>query len=679
MASELVNQSPSVASRCQVAGRNERGRRRGGASVEPSRRGWRSTLPRLLPALAVLLAIASAPPAAAQELAVAASAVTHAGGDLTLTVTLGDGFRGQVPVTVTSAGRLLGTWTLGPGEHEVVVEDAGLGSGRHAIGVSTGGAAAEATVRTIPGWLSIVPPLLAIGLALIFKDVLVSLYLGVFAGALILVQWRPIAAFARSIDTFILPALADADHAKIILFTALLGGMVGVITRSGGTQGIVLRIAPFATTSRRGQIATWLLGVAIFFDDYANTLIVGSTMRPITDKLRISREKLAYIVDSTAAPVTSVVPISTWIGFEVGLIAAAVAALGLDVNPFSLFLASIPYRFYPLLALVLGFTIAASGRDLGPMLRAERRANDLGQVIAPGDKPLAEYRSTLLEPPEAAPRRAINAVLPILTVVGVTLAGLYVTGSAALAGDPGAPLAGTLAWWREVVAASDSLTTLLWASLAGVVVALVLPLVQRLLTVNQGVEAMVEGCKAMLMALIVLTLAWSIGAVSDQLGTADYVVGLTAGVLSAHWLPVLVFVLSAVVSFSTGTSWGTMAILIPLVIPIAHGLATAGGQAAGGDLYMTILVGTVSSVLAGSVWGDHCSPISDTTILSSTASSCDHIAHVRTQLPYALGVGVLGMVVGDIPTAYGMSPWISLLVGAGVVVGVVLWFGKKSD
>lgn len=643
------------------------------------RPGGAASKRRMAAALLVLLALASALPAAAQELAVDVSGVTHSGGDLVLTVTLGEGFTGPVPVTAASGGRTLGAWTLGPGEHEVVVADAGLGRGRHRVAVTAGGAGAELTVRTIPGWLSIVPPLLAIGLALVFKDVLVSLYLGVFAGALILVQWRPIAAFARSIDTFILPALADVDHAKIILFTVLLGGMVGLITRSGGTQGIVLRISPFATTSRRGQLATWLLGVAIFFDDYANTLIVGSTMRPITDKLRISREKLAYIVDSTAAPVTSVVPISTWIGFEVGLIAAAVGALGLDVNPFSLFLASIPYRFYPLLALVLGFTIAVTGRDFGPMLRAERRATDLGQVIAPGDKPLAEYRATALDPPEGGPRRAFNAVLPILAVVGVTLYGLYLTGSAALAGAVDAPPRGTAAWWREVVAASDSLTTLLWASLAGVLVALLLPLAQRLLTVGQGVEAMVEGCKAMLMALIVLTLAWSIGAVSDELHTADYVVGLTEGVLSAHWLPVLVFVLSAVVSFSTGTSWGTMAILVPLVIPIAHGLATAAGFAVGDPLFTTILVGTLSSVLAGSVWGDHCSPISDTTILSSTASSCDHIAHVRTQLPYALGIGVLGMVVGDIPTAYGLSPWVSLVVGSGVIVGGVLWLGKKSD
>jgi Na+/H+ antiporter NhaC len=455
--------------------------------------------------------------------------------------------------------------------------------------------------------------------------------------------------------------------------------MVGVITKSGGTRGIVERLTPYATDSRRGQLATWVLGVLVFFDDYANTLIVGSTMRPITDRLRVSREKLAYIVDSTAAPVASVMPISTWIGFEVGLIAAAFSQLGLDFNAFSAFLGSIPFRFYPILALVLGFTIAASGRDFGPMLAAERRAAHRGELIKEGDKPLADYRSEALEPPDGTRFRAINAVLPIATVIGVTLAGLYTTGAAALAAQADAPAEGTWTWWRDLLSNSDSFTTLLWASLAGLTVAIALPLVQGLLSVRQSMEATVEGFKAMLMALVVLALAWSIGAVCADLHTADWVVGVTDGVLSPHLLPVLVFLISAAVSFATGTSWGTMGILIPLVIPIAHGLSVTAGHPPGPGVYMTVMLGTISSVLAGSVWGDHCSPISDTTILSSTASGSDHIAHVRTQLPYALGVGVLGMLVGDVPTAYGVPPWLSLLVGTVVIVVGVLWLGGKSD
>ncbi len=542
-------------------------------------------------------------------------------------------------------------------------------------------AAAEAAAPAPDyGWLSVVPPLVAIGLALIFKDVLVSLFLGVFCGALILYDWNPVTAFARAIDRFVAGALADPDHAKIVVFTTLLGGMVGLIGRSGGTRGIVERIAPFATSSRRGQLATWVMGVLIFFDDYANTLIVGSTMRPITDRLRISREKLAYIVDSTAAPVASVMPISTWIGFEVGLIGAAIAGLGLDINAYGVFVASIPYRFYPIFALVLGFTLAATGRDFGPMLRAERRAAADGALIARGDVPLADFASPATEPPPGIPHRAINALAPLLTMVVVTVGGLYTSGLAALAADGRGradfPRLG--AWLREVFSAADPYSTLLWGSLAAVVVAAALPLAQRLLTIREAMTGMVEGFRAMLLALVVLVLAWSIGSTCEALGTADYLVGLTAGVLSPHWLPALVFVISAAVAFATGSSWGSMAILVPLVIPISHGLSLTHGHPVGSESYTVFLLGTVSSVLAGTVWGDHCSPISDTTILSSIASGSDHIAHTRTQLPYALAIGALGVVVGDVPTAFGLSPWISLAVGTAVIVGGVLWLGGRS-
>ena len=219
----------------------------------------------------------------------------------------------------------------------------------------------------------------------------------------------------------------------------------------------------------------------------------------------------------------------------------------------------------------------------------------------------------------------------------------------------------------------------MWAALAGVVVALALPLLTRLLKVREAMAAMVEGFKSMLLALVVLVLAWSIGAVCGELHTADYVVGMAKGSLSPHFLPALVFVIAAAVSFATGTSWGTMGILMPLVIPISHGLSLAHGHTVDSPMYYTFLLGTVSSVLAGSVWGDHCSPISDTTILSSIASGSDHIAHVRTQLPYAVGIGVLGILVGDIPTAFGLSPWISLAVGSAAIIAVVLWLGKRSD
>lgn len=649
-------------------------------------------LPVLLVAAATATSAALAAPATGDEpapaIAVAVDGATLSGGPLHLKLSVtAPPAGGAVTVVVRTAGRELGRYPLTAGEHTVTVDDGGLPSGRLPIVATVEGPAgveqarAEVVARIIPGWLSVLPPLIAIGLALAFKDVLLSLFLGVFGGALILFEWNPLTAFARTIDHFIVAGLSDPDKAKIIVFTTLLGGMVGVISKSGGTRGIVDRIAPLATTARRGQLATWLLGIVIFFDDYANTLIVGPTMRPITDRLRISREKLAYIVDSTAAPVASLFPISTWIGFEVGLIAAALAALGVNFNAYAVFVASIPFRFYPIFALVLGVTIAATCRDFGPMLKAELRASHSGKLLADGDTALADYASAALEPPEGIPYRALNAFLPIATVVVVTVAGLYTSGSSALAaaGRTRADFAGTAEWLREVFSAANSLDALTWASLLGVVVALALPLATRLLKMRQAMEAMVEGFKSMLLALVVLVLAWSIGAVCGELHTADYVVAVATGAISPHWLPVLVFVLAAAISFATGTSWGTMGILMPLVIPICHGLALAHGHGVESPAYYTFLLGTVSSVLAGSVWGDHCSPISDTTILSSIASGSDHIAHVRTQLPYALSIGVLGMLLGDIPTAYGLSPWVSLAVGSTLIVAGVLWLGKRSD
>jgi Na+/H+ antiporter NhaC len=614
--------------------------------------------------------------AAALELAAAVDGAALAHRPLHLEVTVvGLAAGDSVTVELTAAGRRA-ELTLTEGEQEVSVAALDLPAGRHRLRISGGGDATEVGLRVLPGWLSVLPPLIAIGLALVFKDVLISLFLGVYAGALILFEWRPFTAFARSIDGFIAPSLADGGNASIVVFTTLLGGMVGVIGRSGGTMGIVERLKPYASNPRRGQLATWALGVLIFFDDYANTLIVGNTMRPITDKLRISREKLAYIVDSTAAPVASIFPISTWIGYEIGLIGAAFAAIGLDWSPYAAFVASIPYRFYPLLALVLGFTIAATRKDLGAMHSAERRAATSGELVRAGDRPLFDPSSDRLAPPEGTPLRAVNALLPILTVIGVTLLGLYRTGAAGL---ERAAYDSEAAWLREVFAAADSYSALLWAALSGLTVALALALAQRLLSVRQAMEATVNGFQAMLLALTVLVLAWSIGSVCDQLHTADYVVGLIGDTLSPHWLPVLVFLLSALIAFATGSSWGTMAILMPIVIPISHHLSTGIGLSVGDPHYATLMLGTISSVLAGSIWGDHCSPISDTTILSSMASGCDHIAHVRTQMPYAIGIGLLGMLLGDIPSAYGLSPWVSLAVAAAIIVFVVVRFGKRPE
>lgn len=513
---------------------------------------------------------------------------------------------------------------------------------------------------------SLLPPLLAVTLALILRDVLLSLFLGVWLGTTMVAGGNAGSGFLRLIDTNVREALMDSDKISIILFSMMLGGMVGVMSRSGGTHGVVRMLEPFATSPRRAQIVTWLMGVAIFFDDYSNTLIVGNSMRPVTDRFRVSREKLAYLVDSTAAPVACVALVSTWIGYQVSLLGDALTANGSDLNPFGVFLRSIPFAFYPIFALILTFSVATSSRAWGPMLAAERRARS-GQVLAPSARPLADYESSGLAPDDDAPKRWWNAAAPVLAVIVVTLAGLYFTGLQSLV-ESGQESAGL---W-VVIGKSDPFTVLLWASLIGLVLAIVLAVVQRILSVRDALDAAVSGFKSMLMACVVLTLAWSLGAVCEDLATADFLVQAVGGHLPVWMIPAVVFAVAAMVSFATGTSWGTMAILTPLAVPIA----LASGQQ---DLE-TLLAATVSGILGGAVFGDHCSPISDTTIMSSMASGCDHVDHVRTQLPYALVGAGLAVLLGYFPaTLLGINPWLLLIAGLLIIVIATRFVGDVVE
>ncbi|MBW3554718.1 MAG: Na+/H+ antiporter NhaC family protein [Gemmatimonadetes bacterium] len=542
-------------------------------------------------------------------------------------------------------------------------------------------------VAVSPGWLSLLPPLAAIVMALVFREVVISLFVGVWLGALFLVNYDPVAATLRSVDTYALEALADADHVSIILFSLLLGGMVGVISRNGGTQGLVEAMRGAATTRRRGQFLTWLAGLAIFFDDYANTLIVGNTMRPVTDRLKVSREKLAYIVDSTAAPMAAIALISTWVGFEITLIGdtlqtaagqvtdPAVAAELLEgaANPFNVFLHSIPYLFYPILALLFVAMTVVTGRDFGPMHGAELRASSGRGLYREGAMLAADTSGGLMDAPADKPHRWYNAAIPVLATVAVALGGIYVTGRASLLEEN--PAGGFAL--REVVGAADPFKSLIWASFVGSVTAIALSLGQRLLTVNEAIDSWLGGMKAMMLAMIILVLAWSLGGVTEAMGTGPYLSTLLQDTLPINLLPVIVFVTAAVISFATGSSWATMSILFPVVVPLAVAMGAGVGFDSGG--HYTILLGVVSSIMAGSIFGDHCSPISDTTVMSSMASGCDHVDHVRTQLPYAVAVGGIAMLVGDIPTAFGLNPFISLAVGVALLYGLLRVFGKRID
>lgn len=526
-------------------------------------------------------------------------------------------------------------------------------------------------VDTDYGFLSILPPLAAIVLALITKHVVISLFLGVWLGATFIYSGNPFTGFLHIIDRFIQPALANSDHAAIIIFSMLLGGMVGVISKNGGTMGIVSLVTGWARTPRSGQIAAWLLGIIIFFDDYANTLIVGHTMRPVADRLKISREKLAFIVDSTSAPVAGLT-ISTWIGYEIGLIADALQHTAYSGDAFSVFFLSIPYRFYPILAIVFVALIALTRRDFGPMLKAEKRAYETGKLAADGSQPAEDLTElAMVLPDEGTKCRWLNGIIPILVVIAVTLIGLYTSGRAELA------LKGVKTnSLKDIIGASNPFISLLWASLAGCIAAILLAVSQKILTFTKAMDAWFIGMKSMLLAMIILILAWSIGRVTEEMGTAVYLTSLLKGSLSPSWLPLLTFVLAAVTSFATGTSWGTMAIMIPLVLPLTWSLAVSAGLDDGHT--QQIFLASTSAVLGGSIWGDHCSPISDTTVMSSMASACNHVDHVRTQMPYAIAVGTISVLLGYIPTGLGIPPLLSLIAGALALVFFLRIFGKKD-
>lgn len=526
-------------------------------------------------------------------------------------------------------------------------------------------------------WISLIPPLVAIGLALITREVILSLFAGIWIGALFLVSFNPFDGTARSLDLLI-EALVNADHIAIIVFSLLLGGMVGVMSRGGGTQGVVDQLSKFATTRKRGQLFSWFSAFFIFFDDYANTLIRGNALRPMTDRLSISREKLAYIVDSTAAPLAVSAVITTWIGFEITQIQNALSGLAAQTtdaalatqlqagadNAFIIFLHSIPYLFYPILALAFVVMTIVMRKEFGPMLTAERRAYSGGGVIRPGSMPATDTNLETMQPIEGKPKRWVNAALPVLSVIVVALYGLYTTGASALAeGESGL---------TNIIGNADPFAALLWASFTGCAVAIGLVVFQKVLTLNQALESWVGGMQSMLMAVIILILAWGLGGVTQEIGTGTYLASLLEDNLPLALLPGLVFFIAAVTAFSTGTSWGTMAILFPVVVPLAVAMG-AGIGFAGGEHY-SILLGSVSSVMAGAVFGDHCSPISDTTVLSSMSSACDLIDHVRTQLPYALVIAGVAIVVGEIPAAFEfIHPVWGILAGL-----VILWFILKT-
>lgn len=505
-------------------------------------------------------------------------------------------------------------------------------------------------------FFSIVPPLLAIVLAIATRQVIISLFVAVWFGATLL-HGSPIAGFFRSVDTYMLESAADPWYAAILIFTMIIAGTLGLVTKAGGAQAIANALSNKAKTARGGMISAWLMGMIIFFDDYSSCIIAGNTARPITDAVNVSREKLSYIIDSTAAPIATIALISTWIGFELGVIGDGFAAIGMENVPvYQIFLQSIPYRFYSIFAIALVLIISITMKDYGPMYTAEVRARTEGKLMRDGAEPLSATDTEVLQPAEGTPLRWFNFVIPVLVIIIATFVGLYVAGGGAEVGI------------QAAFGEADSSVVLLWASSLGALVTLIMVLVQRLVPLQEAIDTLINGAKSVFPALIILVLAWALSYVAGELGAADYLISMVErSGISIVVLPLLIFLISCVMAFAMGTSWGTMGIVTPLAIPIAFAL---GGEA--------FLVPTLAAVLTGAIFGDHCSPLSDTTILSSTGAGADHIDHVRTQIPYAVTGAVVAGVFGFIPAGFGVHPVISIVLGIVALIVFVKLVGKTT-
>ncbi|RYG73710.1 Na+/H+ antiporter NhaC family protein [Lentibacillus lipolyticus] len=489
-------------------------------------------------------------------------------------------------------------------------------------------------------FLSVIPPIVAVALAIITKRVLLSLFVSIWVGGLIAAGGNPFEAVGITF-TWMKDVMVDPWNARFLVMTALLGCGAAFMFKTGGSQGLINVLEKKLTTKKRVQFLSYFLGLIIFFNDYVNSVIVGNASKDISAKHKISREKLSYVLDSTAAPIATIGPVSDWIGFQVSLIAAAFASIGIvGLEPYFTFLQSIPWNFYAILCL-LAVPMIIAGKDFGPMAIAEERAQKTGKLIPDGSTPLSSVDQDLGEPYKKK-GSVWNFILPLAALISVGIWGLWYVGG----GAEGKSI-------MDALADTDVSIALTWGAFAMTAVGLILGLIQGM-GFKDAEETLLGGVRTMLPALMIIILAWSIGTVTSELGTAEYVVGATEGWMTAGLLPFLVFIIAMFISFATGTSWGTMSILTPIAIPMAYNF--------GGEPLIPIIIG---AIFAGAIFGDHVSPISDTTVMASIFAESDHIAHVNTQAPYAL---VPASITGVLYLVYSFIGSSVVLLAAGIVI-----------
>ena len=472
-----------------------------------------------------------------------------------------------------------------------------------------------------------------------------------------------------------LNSLSDPWNAGIVMQVLVIGGVINLVAKMGGAKAIAEALAKKAKTAKSAQLITWFLGICVFFDDYANSLIVGPIMRPVADKMKISRERLAFIIDATAAPIAGLAIISTWIGLEVSLISEGFESIGVEASGFGVFIQTIPYRFYNILILAFIVITIITLREFGPMRKAEISARKLKDLT---NEEIAVTSSHMdeLEPKEGVKLSIWNAIVPIGALIISAIVAFYYSGySSIMAGDDiaikaivtNSPL--SFKAILEVFAASDASIALLQSAIFSTVVAIVMAVWKKIFTISEAIEVWIDGMKGLIITAVILILAWSLGSVIKELGAAEYLVEALNGAIPAFLLPSLIFILGAIISFSTGSAYGTMSILMPLAIPLAYKI----------NPEMSFVIVSTSAVLTGAIFGDHCSPISDTTILSSMGAGCSHIEHVKTQMWYALFVAAITILFGYIPAGFGLPIYIVLPMSCVALFIGVMIFGKKVE
>ena len=487
---------------------------------------------------------------------------------------------------------------------------------------------------------ALVPPIIAIGLALITKEVYSSLLVGIVVGALLGTDFHPVKTVESVFKGGFISVLSDEGNIGIIMFLVILGIMVSMMNKAGGSAAFGKWAGEHIKSRAGAQLATIGLGILIFIDDYFNCLTVGSVMRPVTDKHKISRAKLAYLIDSTAAPICIIAPISSW--------AAAVAGFVEGEDGLSIFVRAIPYNFYALLTIIMMLGIVYLKMDYGSMKLYEKNAKN-GDLFTAGKR--ANGTEDVKEKPNG---RVLDLVFPILVlivycVIGMLYTGEFFSGAA----------------FVEAFSQSDAPSGLAMGSFFGLVITIVYYLLRRALKFRECMECVPEGFQSMVPAILILTFAWTLKAMTDQLGADVFVATAMESCAEGlmNLLPAIIFLVGCFLAFATGTSWGTFGILIPIVVKVFE------------QSNPTLMIIAISACMAGAVCGDHCSPISDTTIMASAGAQCDHVSHVATQLPYAFTVAAVSFI-SYIVAGFTQSAWISLPFGI-VLLGVVLLVIKK--